>query len=166
VIFILNPKSQIIRQLQRKTSKHFAFLWAKISETFVKKWPLTFIQFMSASAPFTHAWRDRRGSDLMVVGFTIIYAISTYHHIAAGIDMGVSGWHQCQYGKCHVWYGKFHVIIYLLHILHWLFFKHCLLYCRKDLWTDKLRKKILKRVACVRVWFQKDIKQCRSVQWR
>ena len=32
VIFILNPKSQIMRQLQRKTSKHFAF-----SETFVKK---------------------------------------------------------------------------------------------------------------------------------
>jgi hypothetical protein len=166
VIFILNPKSQIMRQLQRKTSKHFAFLRAKISETFVKKWPLTFIQFMSASPPLTHAWRDRRGSDLMVDGFTIIYAISTYHHIAAGIDMGVSGWHQCQYGKSHVWYGKFHVIIYLLHIFHWLFSKHCILYCRKDLWTDKLRKKILKRVAFVRVWFQKDIKQCRSVQWR
>ena len=82
VIFILNPKSQIMRQLQRKTSKHFAF-----SETFVKKQP----QFISASAPFTHAWRERdhRGSDRMVVGFTITYAISTYHHIAAGIDMGV-----------------------------------------------------------------------------
>jgi hypothetical protein len=35
--------------------------------------------------------KDRRGSDRMVVGFTIIYAISTYHNIAAGIDMGVSG---------------------------------------------------------------------------
>ena len=96
---------------------------------------------MSASAPLTHAWKDRRGSDRMVVGFTITYAISTYHHIAAGLDMGVSGWYQYQYGKCHVWCGKFHVIIYLLHIFHWLLFKHCLLYCRKDLWTDKLRKK-------------------------
>ena len=28
------------------------------------------------------------------------------------------------------------------------------------------KKKIVKRVAFDRVWFQKDIKQCRSVQWR
>ena len=66
---------------------------------------------------------------------------------------------------CMIWKISCHNI-FITHILHWLFFKHCLLYCRKDLWTDKLRKKILKRVACVRVWFQKDIKQCRSVQWR
>jgi hypothetical protein len=32
---------------------------------------------------------NRRGSDRMVVDFTITYAISTYHHIAAGLDMGV-----------------------------------------------------------------------------
>ena len=50
-----------------------------------------FIQFMSASVPLIHACRDHRGSDRMVVGFTITYAISTYHHIAAGLDMGVSG---------------------------------------------------------------------------
>jgi hypothetical protein len=36
-------------------------------------------------------------------------------------------------------YGTFHVIIYLSHILHWFVFKHWLLYCRKDLWTDKVR---------------------------
>jgi hypothetical protein len=36
-------------------------------------------------------------------------------------------------------YGTFHVIIYLSHIVHWLVFKHWLLYCRKDLWTDKVR---------------------------
>ena len=39
----------------------------------------------------------------------------------------VEGWYQG-------WYGKFHVIIFLSHILHWL------LYCKNDLWTDKLRK--------------------------
>jgi hypothetical protein len=31
------------------------------------------------------------------------------------------------------------------------FFKHWLFYCRKDLWTDKLRKLILRRVAFVQL---------------
>ena len=47
----------------------------------------------------------------------------------AGGLIWVEGWYQGRY-------GKFHVIIYLSHILHWLFFKHWLLYCRKD----KMRK--------------------------
>ena len=51
----------------------------------------------------------------------------------AGGLIWVDGWYQGRY-------GKFHVIIYLSHILHWLVFKHWFLYCRKDLWTDKLRK--------------------------
>ena len=49
--------------------------------------------------------------------------------------------------KLEVWYqgryGKFHVIIYLSHILPRLF-KHWLLYCRTDLWTDKFTNKSLR----------------------
>ena len=46
----------------------------------------------------------------------------------------VGGGYQGRYGKCHV-------IIYLSHILYWLFpSKHWHLYCIQDLWTDKLRK--------------------------
>ena len=44
----------------------------------------------------------------------------------------VEGWYQG-------WYGKFHVIIFLSHILHWPF-PSIDLYCKNDLWTDKLRK--------------------------
>jgi hypothetical protein len=49
------------------------------------------------------------------------------------------------------------------------FFKHWLLYCRKDLWTDKLTNKFLRELSLFnlqilfRLWFQNDIKQCRSV---
>ena len=43
------------------------------------------------------------------------------------------------------------------------FFKHWLLYCIKDLWTDKLRKWILKRVAFVQL---ANIFVSSFVQWR
>ena len=51
------------------------------------------------------------------------------------------------------------------------FSKHWLLYCKKDLWTDKLQS--LRelplynlQILLFRIWFQKYTKQCRSVQWR
>ena len=58
-----------------------------------------------------------------------------YYHIkpdseASGL-IWVASWYQGRY-------GEFHVIIYLSHFT-FTFFKHWLLYCRKDLWTDKLR---------------------------
>ena len=64
--------------------------------------------------------------------FSILALVSAWDsHINPDSEAGgliwVEGWYQGRY-------GKFHVIIYLSHILLWL------LYCRKDLWTDKLRK--------------------------
>jgi hypothetical protein len=48
------------------------------------------------------------------------------------------------------------------------FSKHRLLYCKKDLWTDKLRELPLfnLQIFLFRFWFQKYTKQCRSVQGR
>ena len=61
-------------------------------------------------------------------------------HIKPDSEVGgliwVKGWYQGRY-------GKFHVIIYLSHILHWL------LFCRQDIWTHKLRKSILLKFAFV-----------------
>jgi hypothetical protein len=71
---------------------------------------------------------------------------------AVGLDMGVSGWYQGRY-------GKFHIIIYLSHILHWLFSSIDFYIGEKNLWTDELRKKLtLANIFVSRVWFQKDIK--------
>jgi hypothetical protein len=71
---------------------------------------------------------------------------------AVGLDMGVSGWYQGRY-------GKFYIIIYLSHILHWLFSSIDFYIGEKNLWTDELRKKLtLANIFVSRVWFQKDIK--------
>jgi hypothetical protein len=50
-------------------------------------------------------------------------------------NMGVSGWYQGRY-------GKFYIIIYLSHILHWLFSSIDFYIGEKNLWTDELRKKL------------------------
>jgi hypothetical protein len=51
----------------------------------------------------------------------------------AGGLIWVEGWYQGRY-------GKFHVIIFLSHILHWPFPSIDFYIAKKDLWTDKLRK--------------------------
>ena len=57
----------------------------------------------------------------------------------AGGLIWVDGWYQGRY-------GKFHVIIYLSHILHWLVFKHWFLYCRKDLELINCENKSLREL--------------------
>ena len=93
-------------------------------------------------------------------------------HIKPDSEVGgliwVEGWYQGRY-------GKFHVIIFLSHILHWPF-------PSIDFYIAKIWKKIFERTNCenkslrelplfylqiflLRVWFQKYTKQCRSVQF-
>ena len=70
-------------------------------------------------------------------------------------------------------YGKFHAIIYLSHIWHWLF-PSIDFYIRYKIFeltnceNNSLRELPLfnLQLFLIRVWFQKDIKQCRSAQWR
>jgi hypothetical protein len=88
--------------------------------------------------------------------FSILALVSAWDsHINPDSEAGgliwVEGWYQGRY-------GKFHVIIYLSHILLWL------LYDRKDLWTDKLRKnKSLRELPFVQL---ANIFVSSFVQWR
>ena len=78
----------------------------------------------------------------------------------------VEGWYQRRY-------GKFHVIIFLSHILHWPFPSNDFYIAKKIFELTNWENKSLRelhlfnlQIFLLLVWFQKDIKQCRSVQWR
>jgi hypothetical protein len=67
-------------------------------------------------------------------------------------------------------YGKFHVIIYLSHILHWLFSSIYFYIAEKIFELTNCENKSLRELPLfnsqmflLRVWFQKGIPQCRSV---
>jgi hypothetical protein len=78
----------------------------------------------------------------------------------------VEGWYQEPY-------GKFHVIIFLSHILHWPF-PSIDFYIAKKIYeqTNCENKSLIElplfnlQIFLFRIWFQKYTKQCRSVQWR
>ena len=70
-------------------------------------------------------------------------------------------------------YGKFHVIIFLSHILHWPFPSIDFYIAKKIFEQTNCENKSLRELPLLnlqiflfRVWFQKYTKQCRSVQWR
>jgi hypothetical protein len=70
-------------------------------------------------------------------------------------------------------YGKFHVIIFLSHILHWPFPSIDFYIAKKILELTNCKNKSLReltlfnlQIFLFRVWFQKHTKQCRSVKWR
>ena len=70
-------------------------------------------------------------------------------------------------------YGKFHVIIFLSHILHWPFPSIDFYIAKKIYEQTKCENKSLRelplfnlQIFLFRIWFQKLSKQCRSVQWR
>ena len=70
---------------------------------------------------------------------------------AVGLDMGVTGWYQGRY-------GKFHIIIYLSHILHWLLY-----------WRKSLNWRIAKKVDTCKYFCFSSLVSKRyqtSVQWR
>jgi hypothetical protein len=77
----------------------------------------------------------------------------------------VEGWYQGRY-------EKFHVIIYLSHILHWPFPSIDFYNADKIFELRNCENKSLRelplfnwQIFLFRVWFRKEIKQCRSVQW-
>ena len=84
----------------------------------------------------------------------------------AGGLIWVEGWYQGRY-------GKFHVLIFLSHILHWPF-PSIDFYIAKKIYeqTNCENKSIIElplfnlQIFLFRIWFQKYTKQCRSVQWR
>jgi hypothetical protein len=83
----------------------------------------------------------------------------------AGGMIWVNGWYQGQY-------GKFHVIIYLSHILHWHFPSIDFYIAEKIFELTNCKNKSLRvlplfnlQIFLFRVWFKKYTKQCRSVQW-
>jgi hypothetical protein len=87
--------------------------------------------------------------------------------IEAGGLIWVEGWYQGRYGNVHV-------IIYLSHILHWLFSSLDFYIAKKIFELINCENKSLRvlplfnlEIFLFRVWFQKEIfKKCRSVQWR
>jgi hypothetical protein len=83
-----------------------------------------------------------------------------------GRSIWVEGWYQGRYGKLHVTF-------YLSHILNWLFSSIDFYIVEKNFELKNCENKPLRelplfnlQIFLFRVWFQKDIKQCRSVQWR
>jgi hypothetical protein len=84
----------------------------------------------------------------------------------AGGLIWVEGWYQGPY-------GKFHVIIFLWHILHWPFPSTDFYIAKKTYELTNCENKSLRelplfnlQIFLFRIWFQKYIKQFRSVQWR
>ena len=84
----------------------------------------------------------------------------------AGGLIWVEGWYQGSY-------GKFHVIIFLSHILHWPFPSIDFYIAKKIYEQTNCENKSLRdlplfnlQIFLFRIWFQKYTKQCRSVQWR
>ena len=84
----------------------------------------------------------------------------------AGVLIWVEGWYQGRY-------GQFHIIFYLSHILHWLFSSIYFHIAEKIFELTNCENKSLRylplfnlQICLFLVWFQTDIKQCRSVQWR
>ena len=84
---------------------------------------------------------------------------------AAGL-IWVEGWYQGPN-------GKFHVIIFLSHILHWPFPSIDFYIAKKIYEQTNCENKSLGelplfnlQIFLFRIWFQKYTKQCRSVQWR
>jgi hypothetical protein len=65
-------------------------------------------------------------------------------------------------------YGKFHVIIFLSHILHWPFPSIDFYIAKKIFEQTNYENNFLRelQICLFRVWYQKYTKQCRSVQWR
>jgi hypothetical protein len=81
----------------------------------------------------------------------------------AGGLIWVEGWYQGRY-------GKFHVIIFLSHILHWPFPSIDFYIAKKIFELTNCENKSLRElplfnfhIFLFRVWFQKYTKQCRSV---
>jgi hypothetical protein len=84
----------------------------------------------------------------------------------AGGMIWVEGWYQGSY-------GKFHVIIFLSHILHWPFPSIDFYIAKKIYEQTNCENKSLRelplfnlQIYLFRIWFQKYTKQCWSVQWR
>ena len=84
----------------------------------------------------------------------------------AGGLIWVEGWYQGRY-------GKFHVIIFLSHILHWPFPNIDFYIAKKIYEQTNCENKSLRelplfnlQIFVFRIWFQKYTKQCWSVQWR
>ena len=84
----------------------------------------------------------------------------------AGGLIWVEGWYQGPY-------GKFHVIIFLSHILHWPFPSIDFYIAKKIYEQTNCENKSLRelplfnlQIFLFRIWFQKYTKQCRSIQWR
>ena len=75
----------------------------------------------------------------------------------AGVPMWVEGWYQGRNGKLYV-------IIYSSHILHLLFLSIDFYIAEKIFELINCENKSLRELLLFRAWFQKDIKQCRSVQ--
>jgi hypothetical protein len=78
----------------------------------------------------------------------------------------VEGWYQGRY-------GKFHVVIFLSHILHWPFPSTDFYIAKKFFELTNCENKSLReltlfnlQIFLFRVWLQKYTNQCRSVQWR
>ena len=78
----------------------------------------------------------------------------------------VEGWYQGRY-------GKFHVIIFLSHILHWPFPSIDFYIAKKIFELTNYENNFLRelplfnlQIFLFRVWFKKYTKQCRSVQGR
>jgi hypothetical protein len=78
----------------------------------------------------------------------------------------VEGWYQGPY-------GKFHVIIFLSHIVHWPFPSINFYIAKKIYEQTNCENKSLRelplfnlQIFLFRIWFQKYTKQCWSVQWR
>ena len=101
------------------------------------------------------------------------YLCNAYHHIAAGLDMGVSGWYQCQCGKYHVMMWKIPCHNLFITYFSLTFFQALSFILQKRSLNWQIAKlNLLERFPCSTwkyfcfEWFQKDIKQCRSVQWR
>ena len=84
----------------------------------------------------------------------------------AGVLIWVEGWYQGRY-------GKFHVIIFLSHILHWPFPSIDFYIAKKIYEQTNCENKSFRelplfnlQIFLFRIWFKKYTKQCRSVQWR
>jgi len=112
--------------------------------------------------------------DIHYVYYNMAFSISALvssqdSHIRPDSEAGGLIWVECWYQRL---YEKFHVIIYLSHILYWLFPSMDFYIADKIFELINCKNKSLRELPLFNlqillfwVWFQKDIKQCRSVQW-
>jgi hypothetical protein len=142
---------------------HFPIIFYSFQNTESRRWYLK----------FTHqiTWNHR----VVLRDYYMTFSISALvlardSHIKpdseAGGLMWVEGWYQGPY-------GKFHVIIFLSHILHWPFPSIDFYIANKIYELANCQNKSLielplfnLQIFLFRIWFQKYTKQCRSVQWR